>query len=118
MEQALHRHFRGIADWQAPSGGLFFWLRLQTECDTLAALQRALEHDVAFMPGTPFFPDGEHRYAALRLNFSHAGPDAIQHGIAALAGILTDFMSEQKERGRPKENGIEASPPAAVYFPT
>lgn len=53
MQAALLRHFAGIAEWQAPAGGLFFWLRLTQDCDTLAALQDALARDVAFMPGEP-----------------------------------------------------------------
>lgn len=91
MHCALLRDFRGLADWQAPAGGLFFWLRLTSECDTLAALQTALSRDVAFMPGDPFFPSAESRYPALRLNFSHAAPEHIERGIAVLAEVLRGF---------------------------
>lgn len=94
MQSALLAHFRRLADWRAPAGGLFFWLRLNGECDTLAALQSALEHHLAFMPGDPFFPLPEQRYPALRLNFSHADPVTIRRGIAALAEILHEAMGD------------------------
>jgi len=98
MQTALLRHFEGIAEWRAPAGGLFFWLRLTAECDTLAALQAALARDVAFMPGDPFFPSGGLRYPALRLNFSHAAPENIERGIALLAEILGDFADHGRNR--------------------
>ncbi|WP_255556649.1 PLP-dependent aminotransferase family protein [Methylococcus sp. Mc7] len=88
MQAALDRHFNGLAEWSAPAGGLFFWLRLVENIDTLAALKVALNHDVAFMPGEPFFPVAEQRYPALRLNFSHATPDKIERGIALLSKVL------------------------------
>lgn len=93
MQAALLRHFSGIAEWQAPAGGLFFWLRLTHECDTLAALQDALARDVAFMPGEPFFPAGGPRYPAVRLNFSHAAPEQIEQGIAVLGKLLGDLAA-------------------------
>ncbi|MDF9393002.1 PLP-dependent aminotransferase family protein [Methylococcus capsulatus] len=88
MQTALERHFSGLADWSVPAGGLFFWLRLVENTDTLAALKVALDHDVAFMPGEPFFPVTEQRYPALRLNFSHATAEKIERGIALLSKVL------------------------------
>lgn len=88
MQESLQRHFGGLAHWQAPAGGLFFWVLLLHERDTLALLQTALKHDVAFMPGDPFFPGAEHRYPALRLNFSHSDPTRIEQGIAVLGQLM------------------------------
>ncbi|WP_454143110.1 aminotransferase-like domain-containing protein [Methylocaldum sp. MU1018] len=93
MQAALLRHFAGLAQWQAPAGGLFFWLRLTLECDTLAALQATLARDVAFMPGELFFPAGSLRYPAVRLNFSHAAPDKIEQGVAVLGELLGELAS-------------------------
>ncbi|RYU62544.1 PLP-dependent aminotransferase family protein [Methylolobus aquaticus] len=91
MQAAMLRHFAGLAEWRVPAGGLFFWLRLTCECDTLDALQAALARDVAFMPGEPFFPAGNLRYPALRLNFSHAAPEKIEQGIGVLGELLGEF---------------------------
>jgi 2-aminoadipate transaminase len=101
MQTALLRHFAGLAQWQAPAGGLFFWLRLRTDCDTLAALQAALARNLAFMPGEPFFPAGGPRHPAVRLNFSHEAPDKIEQGIAVLGELLGEFaagVSSRQER--------------------
>lgn len=40
-----------------PQDGWFFWLTLKQLLDTRALLKTALENDVAFMPGEPFFPE-------------------------------------------------------------
>jgi len=109
MQTALLRHFEGLAEWRAPAGGLFFWLRLTRECDTLAALQAALARNVAFMPGDPFFPSPDLHYPALRLNFSHAAPEKIERGIALLAEILGELADDGRTR-----SGIRASRACAL----
>lgn len=88
---ALERHFTGLASWQLPPGGLFFWLQLHMAVDTQQLLQRALAANVAFMPGEPFFAlpptDG---VSHLRLNFSHADEAAMQQGLATLAALVRE----------------------------
>lgn len=85
---ALGRHFRDIADWQVPQGGLFFWLRLKTPVDTRTLLDQALAEHVAFMPGEPFFADPEQHRGLLRLNFSHVVPERLDTGLARLATVI------------------------------
>lgn len=89
FEALLRQHFSGLADWELPSGGLFFWLRLRQALDTGALLQRAVAQGVAFMPGAPFFPlPQEGASAHLRLNFSHASADQAERGLALLADLI------------------------------
>ena len=38
MDEALRKHLGGIATWQKPQGGYFFWLRLQAQAARLVAL--------------------------------------------------------------------------------
>lgn len=89
MQAALERHFPELAEWQPPQGGLFFWLRLRQPVAGRELLARALERNVAFMPGEPFFA-GEPPAASsfMRLNFSHADPERAEKGIAVLADVL------------------------------
>ncbi len=88
MQLALEKHFADLADWQLPSGGLFFWLTLKHKRDTRSLLKLALEHDVAFMPGEPFYPVPEEGIGHLRLNFSHTPVHRIEEGIERLAGLI------------------------------
>ncbi|MGQ7848181.1 aminotransferase-like domain-containing protein [Granulosicoccus sp. 3-233] len=88
----LLKHFEGLAAWELPPGGLFFWLRLAGEIDTSLLLDEAIRRNVAFMPGEPFFIDQSTRYPALRLNFSHAADADRQRGLQTLAGLLRERL--------------------------
>ena len=66
-----------------PDGGMFVWARLPDGWNAAALLERALEHDVAFVPGYPFFA-GPPDTAALRLSFTTHAPVEIAEGLRRL----------------------------------
>jgi 2-aminoadipate transaminase len=66
-----------------PDGGMFVWARLPDGWDAEPLLARALEHDVAFVPGAPFFAGPPDR-AAMRLSFTAHPPAEIADGLARL----------------------------------
>ena len=90
FQQALLKEFSHLADWQVPSGGLFFWLKLKPEIaiDTRLLLQQSISKGVAFMPGETFYPAGFNAPSTLRLNFSHASAAQAAHGLAKLAKLI------------------------------
>jgi 2-aminoadipate transaminase len=91
MQAALVHHFDEMADWQMPRGGLFFWLRLRADLEaTRATLDRALERNVAFMPGEAFFPNPADGRQFLRLNYSRSTPEEMERGLALLANCLRE----------------------------
>ncbi len=89
METALRAHLGGRAQWTAPAGGMFLWLRLPRGMDAEGLLEAALNAGVAYVPGAPFFA-GTPDPATLRLCFSTAGPDAIERGAAALGRVVRE----------------------------
>ena len=70
-----------------PQGGLFVWAELPEGMDAMAALNRAIEQNVAFVPGTHFYPDGGHANT-LRLNFSMQEVDDIRAGMERLGRAI------------------------------
>jgi 2-aminoadipate transaminase len=70
-----------------PDGGMFVWARLPDGWDAGALLPRALDHDVAYVPGAPFF-SGPPDVATLRLSFTAHRPDEIALGLERLARTL------------------------------
>jgi 2-aminoadipate transaminase len=68
-----------------PDGGMFVWARLPDGWDAEQLLHRALERDVAFVPGFPFFAGPPDR-AALRFSFTTHPPAEIAEGLARLRG--------------------------------
>ncbi|WP_374246937.1 PLP-dependent aminotransferase family protein [Zoogloea sp.] len=93
FDAALRRHFSGLADWQTPAGGLFFWLQLRQPIDTRLLLPAAIGQGVAFMPGEAFYPL-DPRAGTLRLNFSHAAEDEMDRGLAILAGLVVEAQGK------------------------
>ncbi|MEV6865054.1 PLP-dependent aminotransferase family protein [Streptosporangium subroseum] len=78
--------------WSTPDGGMFVWVRLPGEMDTAQLLQRALRHDVAFVPGAPFYC-GEPDRATLRLSFCAYTPEKITEGMRRLGEALSDALT-------------------------
>ncbi len=70
-----------------PEGGLFVWAELPEGLDALELLNKAIEKNVAFVPGTHFYPDGGHMNT-FRLNFSMQEVDKIHEGMARLAEAM------------------------------
>ena len=70
-----------------PQGGLFVWAELPEGMDAMAALNRAIEQNVAFVPGTHFYPDGGHANT-LRLNFSMQEVENIRAGMERLGRAI------------------------------
>ncbi|HUO70893.1 MAG TPA: PLP-dependent aminotransferase family protein [Solirubrobacteraceae bacterium] len=70
-----------------PDGGMFVWARLPDGWDASDLLPRALDRDVAFVPGAPFF-SGPSDPAALRLSFTAHPPDEIRRGLERLSDAL------------------------------
>jgi DNA-binding transcriptional MocR family regulator len=62
---------------------MFVWARLPDGWDAAALLERALEQEVAFVPGFPFLA-GAPDTAALRLSFTTHRPDEIAEGLRRL----------------------------------
>ncbi len=69
-----------------PDGGMFVWARLPDGWDADALLRKALERDVAFVPGYPFFA-GEPDHATLRFSFTTHPPEEIAEGLARLRSV-------------------------------
>jgi len=92
MNDLLEKTFHHLADWSSPAGGLFFWLQLKQAIDTRPLLQTALAQGVAFMPGEAFYPSSsDPQIGTIRLNFSHANPDAMKTGLDKLSHIFESF---------------------------
>jgi 2-aminoadipate transaminase len=57
--------------------------------DTFGLVQKSIENNVIFVPGTGFFPDDK-RNNYLRLSFATPSIDQIQTGIKRLAKTVLD----------------------------
>ena len=72
-----------VVYYTKPEGGLFIFAGLDQRLNATELLSRAVEKNVAYVPGTHFYPDGGYEYT-LRLNFSKASPEEIVRGMRLL----------------------------------
>jgi 2-aminoadipate transaminase len=87
MVAALPDALPAGSTWSDPDGGMFVWARLPGGVDTADLLRTALAHDVAFVPGAPFFAGPPDR-ATLRLSFTTPTPAQITEGMRRLGAAL------------------------------
>ncbi|WP_210543877.1 PLP-dependent aminotransferase family protein [Rhodoferax sp. PAMC 29310] len=97
MLDALARDFpAGSPDtsltWNTPAGGMFLWARLPEGMNAVDLLPFAVEQNVAFVPGAPFYADhGDPR--TLRFSFVTPSVDEIHQGVASLAVALKNYRA-------------------------
>ncbi len=87
MLAALQRELPPGVRYTRPAGGLFVWVELPAGANARELLSACLEHDVAFVPGGAFFPNGGHENTC-RLNFSAMPCDRIREGVSRFAAAL------------------------------
>ena len=90
MLAALEAHLAGSGvTWNTPDGGMFLWLKLPCEMNASKLLAKAVERNVAFVPGAAFYADVP-QLNTLRLSFVTAPVEQIHTGIAALATVFRE----------------------------
>ena len=89
MLEALEAAFPAGSTWSRPEGGYFVWLDLGEGGDVAEFARRADAEEVAFVPGTDFFPRASELGAgSARLAFSYEPPERITEGIDRLGSLL------------------------------
>ncbi len=78
-----------------PKGGMFIYGKIPGT-DTKALLQRCLERDVVYVPGSEFYPDGGGS-EEIRFNFSHSTPQQMQTGIEVIAQCLRETEETEQD---------------------
>ncbi len=87
MLDALSKYFPAGVTWTKPDGGMFIWVRLPKHVDSMALSTEALKHNVAFVPGVPFYA-GTPETNTMRLSFVTVPPEQIYAGIEKLGKLI------------------------------
>ena len=87
MHAALLEHFADIATWKKPTGGYFFWLKLNEPVDTATLRKPAFAAQAGFQMGSVFSTQGN-LSDYFRLSFAHYTEDEIREGIARLRPVF------------------------------
>jgi 2-aminoadipate transaminase len=87
LMEALNEQFGTSAEFESPAGGIFLWVKLPDNVDTLKLYQAALQAGVAINPGPEWSTDKAHAGSRLRLCFASPSHQQIREGVALLAEV-------------------------------
>ncbi len=87
MMESLTEHFGSAAQFDDPKGGIFLWVKLPDNVDTLKLYPLALAAGVAINPGPEWSVNKAYGRSRLRLCFASPTHEEINQGVAALAEV-------------------------------
>lgn len=85
--EALEANFGTTAEFDVPPGGIYLWIKLPEQVDTLKLSEAALRAGIAFNPGPQWSVDPEAASNRLRICFANPSVDEIREGVAKLAEV-------------------------------
>lgn len=91
MMKTIEEEFPKEASATYPEGGLFTWVVLPEYMNARELALKALEQNVAYVPGGSFFPNGGNENT-FRLNYSNMNEEKIVEGIKRLGKVLKDAL--------------------------
>jgi 2-aminoadipate transaminase len=83
--------------WTQPEGGLFLWITVPEEINTLDLFYMAIDEKVAFVPGEVFYPEGLKKYNSMRINFSFPTKEEIVEGVKRLSSVIKKYKPKKKK---------------------
>ena len=92
MIEAMEHYFPPEVKFTRPKGGMFLWVELPEKVNTTELLPKAVEKNVAYIPGSAFYPDGG-GHNTMRLNYSKPTEDEIEEGIKRLAEVFKEALA-------------------------
>lgn len=93
MIDGLQTSLAGQVRYRAPEGGMFVWARFNPGVRASEVLQKAIEREVVFVPGSAFYPDPKALdEQAFRLSFASAPEQEITQGMQRLGQALRDIV--------------------------
>ena len=92
MLAQMDRHFPREATWNRPQGGFFIFVKLPKNMDADELFQRAVDKDVAFVTGQPFFVDGSGQNT-FRLSYSQVGEEDMEAAIREIGNLIKDSLA-------------------------
>jgi 2-aminoadipate transaminase len=87
LMETLNEQFGTAAEFEDPKGGIFLWVKLPDNVDTMKLYQAALKEGVAINPGNEWSTDKAHSGSRLRICFASPTHEQIREGVALLAEV-------------------------------
>ncbi|MCF6463550.1 aminotransferase-like domain-containing protein [Clostridium sp. Cult1] len=91
MIKTMEEEFPEEVKFTNPEGGLFTWVVLPEHINARELAVKALEKNVAFVPGGSFFPNGGNENT-FRMNYSNMDEERIVEGVKRLGEVLRQVI--------------------------
>ena len=91
MVEAMKEYFPKNIKFTIPKGGMFTWVTLEEGKSSVKLFDKAIQKNVAFVPGNPFYVDTTKDVNTLRLNYTNADEKTIEEGIKRLSEALLEI---------------------------
>lgn len=92
MVAMIEKYFPKEVKSTQPEGGMFLWVTLPEGISSLDLFDLAAKENVAFVPGDPFYVNGEN-VNTLRLNYTNSSEEMIEEGIKRLANVIKKMLN-------------------------
>jgi 2-aminoadipate transaminase len=93
MIEMIKKYFPNNVKYTEPEGGMFLWVTLPEGISSLELFEKALDENVAFVPGEAFYSDNP-ELNTLRLNFSNSNMEKIEEGIKRIGIAIKNLESK------------------------
>jgi len=87
MLTQMERFFPEEVTWNRPEGGFFIFVQIPADMDAADLFRQAVDKNVAFVTGQPFFVDGS-GHNTLRLSYAQAGRQDIEYAIRKIGNLI------------------------------
>ncbi len=93
MLDEMKKYFHPDVQYTIPTGGMFIWVTLPESVDMLTFVKKALEKNVAVVPGNAFLDDDTKECHSFRMNYSTPTNEKIKEGVKILGEITYEMLS-------------------------
>uniref|UniRef100_A0A673BSZ1 Aminotransferase class I/classII large domain-containing protein n=1 Tax=Sphaeramia orbicularis TaxID=375764 RepID=A0A673BSZ1_9TELE len=91
MISSAEKWLKDVAEWHAPSAGMFLWIKLKGIADTQQLImEKALEKEVLLVPGGVFMINSSEPCAYVRAAFSLSTPEQMDEVLPVLTILCSD----------------------------
>ena len=94
--EALDENFPNTVRWNSPGGGFFVFVHLPEGMCGEELLRQAVDRNVAFVAGAPFYIDGSGKNT-FRLSFAQADEKAMKKAVAVIGHLIKERTTEESE---------------------
>lgn len=90
---AADKWLSGLAEWHAPTAGMFLWIKVKGIHDVKKVIEeKAIKKEIFFISGSDFYIDSASPSPYLRASFSLASPEQMDMAFQRLAELIKESL--------------------------